>query len=64
MHQARGGLGRNLGYPDSMISAVFDVIRMVVGLILDIVTLPFRAILALFGGAEFEFQRFSRPRHE
>ncbi|MGZ6669307.1 MAG: LPFR motif small protein [Solirubrobacteraceae bacterium] len=47
-----------------MISAIFDVIRMVVGLILDIVTLPFRAIFALLGGAEFEFQRFSRPRHE
>jgi hypothetical protein len=39
--------------------AIFDVIRMVLGLILDIVTLPFRALFALLGGAEFEFRRFS-----
>jgi len=30
--------------------------------ILDIVTLPFRLLFALLGGAEFEFRRFSRPR--
>jgi hypothetical protein len=47
-----------------MIYAIFDVIRMVIGLVLDIITLPFRALIALLGGAEFEFQRFSRPRHE
>ncbi len=46
-----------------MIGAIFDVIRMVLGLILDIITLPFRALFALLGGAEFEFQRFSRSRN-
>jgi len=45
-----------------MLSAIFNVIRMVLGLILDIITLPFRALFALLGGAEFEFQRFSRSR--
>ncbi len=43
-----------------MISAIFDAFRMVVGLILDIITLPFRVVFALLGGAEFEFRRFSR----
>ena len=43
-----------------MIAAIFSVIRMVLGLILDIVTLPFRIVLALLGGAEFSFRRFSR----
>jgi len=43
-----------------MISAILNVIRMVLGLILDIVTLPFRILFALLGGAEFEFRRFSR----
>ena len=47
-----------------MISAILDAIRMVLGLVLDVITLPFRAIFALLGGAEFEFQRFSAPRHE
>ncbi|MGI8411754.1 MAG: LPFR motif small protein [Solirubrobacteraceae bacterium] len=45
-----------------MFAAVINVITMVLGLILDIVTLPFRIILSLLGGAEFEFRRFSRPR--
>jgi hypothetical protein len=45
-----------------MLRAILDVLRMIIGLILDIVTLPFRALLALIGGAEFEFRRFSRPR--
>ncbi|MDQ6777009.1 MAG: hypothetical protein M3071_12525 [Actinomycetota bacterium] len=45
-----------------MISSILDVIRMVLGLILDIVTLPFRAVFALLAGAEFEFRRFSRAR--
>jgi len=45
-----------------MISAIFDAILMVLGLILDIITLPFRLVAALLGGAEFEFQRFSRSR--
>jgi hypothetical protein len=43
-----------------MIEAILNVLRMIVGLILDIVTLPFRAVLALIGGAEFEFQKFSK----
>jgi hypothetical protein len=43
-----------------MIGAIFSVILMVLGLILDIVTLPFRVVFALLGGAEFEFRRFSR----
>jgi hypothetical protein len=43
-----------------MLSAIFDAIRMVVGVILDIISLPFRILLALLGGAEFEFRRFSR----
>lgn len=42
-----------------MISAIFDAVRMVLGLVLDIVTLPFRLLFALLGGAEFEFRRFS-----
>jgi hypothetical protein len=45
-----------------MISAIFAAILMVLGLILDIITLPFRLVAALLGGAEFEFQRFSRRR--
>jgi hypothetical protein len=43
-----------------MIGAFFSAIGMVLGLILDIVTLPFRLLFALLGGAEFEFRRFSR----
>ncbi len=43
-----------------MFSAIFGVIGMILGLILDIVTLPFRIVFALLGGAEFEFRRFSR----
>jgi hypothetical protein len=43
-----------------MISAIFSALRMVVGLLLDIVTLPFRILFALLGGAQFEFRRFSR----
>jgi hypothetical protein len=46
-----------------MISAILNVLRMTLGLILDIITLPFRALFALLGGAEFEFQRFSRSRN-
>jgi hypothetical protein len=45
-----------------MLSAIVDVIMMVFGLLLDIITLPFRALFALFGGAEFEFRRFSGSR--
>ena len=45
-----------------VLGAIFNVLRMILGLILDIITLPFRALFALLGGAEFEFQRFSRPR--
>jgi hypothetical protein len=47
-----------------MISAILDAIRMLLGLVLNVITLPFRAIFALLGGAAFEFQRFSAPRHE
>jgi hypothetical protein len=50
------------GYRPMMISAIFDAILMVLGLILDIITLPFRLVAALLGGAEFEFQRFSHRR--
>jgi hypothetical protein len=41
-----------------MISAIFAAIGMVIGVILDIITLPFRLLLALLGGAEFTFRRF------
>jgi len=41
-----------------MIAAIFAAIRMVLGVVLDIVTLPFRLIFALLSGAEFEFRRF------
>lgn len=43
-----------------MIAAIFSAIRMILGLILDIITLPFRLVFALLGGVEFEFRRFSR----
>lgn len=45
-----------------MLSAIFGAITMILGLILDIITLPFRIVFALLGGAEFEFRRFSRSR--
>jgi hypothetical protein len=45
-----------------MLSAIFGIITMIVGLALDIVTLPFRIVFALLRGADFEFRRFSRPR--
>ncbi len=45
-----------------MLTAIIDVIMMVLGLVLDIITLPFRALFALLGGAEFEFRRFSGSR--
>jgi hypothetical protein len=43
-----------------MISAIFRAILMLLGTILDIITLPFRILASLLGGAEFEFRRFSR----
>ena len=43
-----------------MIGAIFSAIGVVLGLVLDIITLPFRLLFALLGGAEFEFRRFSR----
>ena len=46
-----------------MVNAILNVLRMTLGLLLDIVTLPFRALFALLGGAEFEFQRFSRSKN-
>jgi hypothetical protein len=45
-----------------MLTAIIDVIVMVLGLVLDIITLPFRALFALLGGADFEFRRFSGSR--
>ena len=45
-----------------MIDSIFGVIGMVLGLVLDIITLPFRIVFALLGGAEFEFRRFSRRK--
>ncbi|MCL2582205.1 MAG: hypothetical protein FWE35_07095 [Streptosporangiales bacterium] len=45
-----------------MLSAIVNAIMMILGLILDIITLPFRIVFALLRGAEFEFRRFSRPR--
>jgi hypothetical protein len=42
-----------------MIAAIFSAIRMLLGLILDVVTLPFRLLFAVLGAAEFEFRRFS-----
>jgi len=35
---------------------------MILRLTLDIIALPFRAAMALLGGAEFELKRFSRQR--
>jgi hypothetical protein len=46
-----------------MLSAIAGVIVMILGLVLDIITLPFRIVFSLLRGAEFEFRRFSRPRH-
>ena len=43
-----------------MIGAISKAFGMVLGLVLDIITLPFRLVFALLGGAEFEFRRFSR----
>lgn len=45
-----------------MLLAILAVIGMILGLVLDIITLPFRLLFALLGGAEFEFRRFSRRR--
>ena len=45
-----------------MLSAIVNAIVMILGLILDIITLPFRIVFALLRGVEFEFRRFSRPR--
>ena len=52
--------GDRRAYDPAMVQAILNVIRMTLGLLLDIITLPFRALFALLGGAEFEFQRFSR----
>lgn len=45
-----------------MISAIFGTITMVLGLILDVITLPFRIVFALLRGAEWEFRHFGRRR--
>jgi hypothetical protein len=47
-----------------MLTAIFDAIAMVLGLVLDIITLPFRIVFSLLGGAEFEFRRFSGSRRQ
>lgn len=49
-----------MGSGKHMFSAIIGVIVMIVGLALDIITLPFRIVLALLRGADFEFRRFSR----
>ena len=43
-----------------MLQAILNVLRMIFGTILDIITLPFRALAALLGGAKFEFAKFSK----
>lgn len=45
-----------------MLTAIREVLWMVLGLILDIVTLPFRIVAALLFGAELEFRHFGRRR--
>ncbi|MGH2909216.1 MAG: LPFR motif small protein [Solirubrobacteraceae bacterium] len=45
-----------------MLTAILDAIMMVLGLLLDIITLPFRVLFALLGGAKFEFRHFGRSR--
>jgi hypothetical protein len=45
-----------------MLSAIAGVVMMILGLILDIITLPFRIVFALLRGAKFEFRQFSRLR--
>ncbi|GGO43582.1 hypothetical protein GCM10012287_07090 [Streptomyces daqingensis] len=39
------------GYPDGMFRAIADALRMVGGAIATVVTLPFRLLAKLFGGA-------------
>jgi hypothetical protein len=43
-----------------VISALLAAIGMVLGLLLDVITVPFCILFALLSGAEFEFRRFSR----
>lgn len=45
-----------------MIGAIIGAIVMILGLILDIITLPVRIVIALLGGAEFEFRKFGKRR--
>ena len=45
-----------------MLAAIIGAIVMILGLVLDIITLPFRIVFALLRGADFEFRRFSRRR--
>jgi hypothetical protein len=40
----------------AMLSSIFAVIAMIVGVVLDIITLPFRAALVLLNGAEIRVQ--------
>ncbi len=46
-----------------MIASILGAIGMVLGTILDIITLPFRIVFALLRGAEWEFRRFGRSHH-
>jgi hypothetical protein len=48
------------GTRPGVLSAIANVLQMILGLILDILTLPFRALFALIGGAEFEFRKFGK----
>lgn len=43
-----------------MLGAIANALRMILGTILDIITLPFRLLFALIGGAEFEFSKFGK----
>lgn len=61
LHYARYGQG-SMGTQVDVLSAILGVIWMVLGLVLDIVTLPFRIVFALLSGAEWEFRRFGRRR--
>jgi hypothetical protein len=45
-----------------MLTAIFSAVWMIIGLVLDVVTMPFRLVAALLSGVEFEFRRFGRRR--
>jgi hypothetical protein len=45
-----------------MLSAIINVLQMIIGTVIDVITLPFRAVIALLSGAKFEFRQVSKPR--